>query len=108
MHRFHTHLLNSNGTPMTQVVEGTKGISVDDEKQTYEYEEIINIVDNAYFLDRRQYGWDVNFIDNSQKKQLFIREWGGSKCNDVTRYDQTVYEWIDYLYDRADKQLNLF
>lgn len=93
---------------MTQVVEGTKGIIVDDEKQTYEYEEIINIVDIAYHLDRRQYGWDVKFVDNGQKKKLFIREWGGSKCNDVTRYDQTVYEWIDHLYDRGNKQLNLF
>lgn len=108
IHQFHTCLLNSNDTIMTQVVEGTKGIIVDDEKQTYEYEEIIKIVDKSYHMERRQYGWDVKFVDNGQKKKLFIREWFGKKCNDSTRHDQTIYEWIDYLYDRGNQQLNLF
>lgn len=107
-HKFHTHLLNSNDTPKTKIVDGAKGILVDDDKQTYEYEEIILIVGIAYRLERRQYGWDVNFNDNGQKKNLFIREWVGSKCNDVTRHDQTIYGWIDHLYDRGNKQLNLF
>ena len=108
IHQFHTHLLNSDGSPMTRTVEGAKGILVDDDKQTYEYEEIVKIVEDAYFLERRQYGWTVEFIDAGQKKNLFIREWFGKKCNDSTRHDQTIYEWIDYLYDRVNQQLNLF
>ncbi len=106
-HNFDTLLLNKNWTFKTQVINDVKNILVNDKKQTYSYEEILKVVDLAHSMDRRQYGWDVKF-DDGQHKKLFIRSTQIEKCNHTTRSKQTIFEWIDQIYDRDVKQINLF
>ena len=109
IHRFDTYLLHEDGTYQTQVVNGEGDIVIRDEKQTYDYDEIVNVVKRAYFTERSQYGWEVKFLDaDGQHKTLFIRSSYIETCNDTTSEKQTIYEWIEHIYERADKQGTLF
>jgi len=51
--RFSIELLNPDGTFQTHTVNDAKNILIHAEKETYEYEEITEIVDKAYYLKKR-------------------------------------------------------
>lgn len=107
--RFDTYLLDVDGAYELQEVNGVKGILIHAEKETYEYAEIVDILDNAIYVYRRQYGWTVKFVDaDGQLKELFTRGPSSETCNYTTRSNQTVQEWVDRLYDKGVKQVSLF
>lgn len=107
--RFSTELLNPDGTFQTQTINGAKNILIHAEKETYEYQEIIRIVDSAYYLKKEHFGWDVRFIDTDrQHKALFIRSLELKACNASTKGYKNVHDWIDHVYDREEKQIDLF
>ena len=109
IHHFNASLLNEDGTYQTQEIDGAKGILVRADKQTYGYQEILDVVNKSYLMERWQYGWDVKFVDDDRvHKHLFIRSSHIEKCNDTTSSNQTIHEWIDHLYDKGLKQINLF
>ena len=109
IHKFETYLLKKDGTYRTQTINGEIGIVIRTDKDSYDYEEIKEVVDRSYYLDRIQYGWDVKFLDaDGQHKTLFIRSSHIETSNDSTSSYQTVYEWIDHIYGREEKQIDLF
>jgi len=106
--KFSIVLLRKDGSWMTQEVNGAKGILVRDDKEMYNYEEIIEVVKKSTGAVRERYGWEVKFEDDGQLKRIFIRSNNPQKCNDTTRSGQSILEWVDCLYDRNDEQINLF
>lgn len=108
IHKFTTYLTDSEGKLLTQTVNGIPGILVwDERKEGYTYEEIMHVIDCAYVMEREQFGWFVKFYD-SEHKEIFIRSSHMDTINDTTSYDQTINEWIDHIYCRASKQIELF
>lgn len=107
IHRFNTLLLDDDGNYLTQTVNGEKNILIDADKQYYRMDEILKIVDSAYYTSRERFGWTVKFND-VQNKKIFLRTEHIKNCNDTTKQDQTIQEWLEYLYDVNPKQINLF
>ncbi|WP_277630374.1 hypothetical protein [Atopococcus tabaci] len=105
---FSTFLLDDSGKMQTRTVSGVEGVVVYAEKQVYSFEEMTQVVSNAYELERCQYGWEVSFMDSGQRKRLFLRLYGSDKCNATTSEKQTIHEWIEHLYDRDTQQVQLF
>ncbi|WP_423189447.1 hypothetical protein ACO1PF_00605 [Alkalibacterium sp. f15] len=109
IHHFPTVLLNPDGNYKLQEINGAKNILIHAEKETYEYEEIIEIADNAFYTERRRYGWTIMVTDrDGQLKELFTQGSTVETCIYTTRSSQTVQEWIDKLYDKDVKQVSLF
>lgn len=107
IHRFNTLLLDDDGNYLTQTVNGEKNILVNDDKQHYRMDEVLRIVDSAVHTERQRFGWKVRFNDG-KNKELFIRTDHVKNCNDNTKQDQTIQEWIEHLYDVNPNQINLF
>lgn len=108
IHKFTTYLTDSGGKSLTRTVNGVPGILVWDERDRgYTYDEIMAVIDCAYDMEREQFGWSVKFNDG-QYKEIFIRSSHMDTINDTTSYDQTINDWIDHIYCRTSKQIELF
>uniref|UniRef100_UPI00359FA778 hypothetical protein n=1 Tax=Jeotgalibaca porci TaxID=1868793 RepID=UPI00359FA778 len=109
IHHFLTCYLNHDGSTKTQKIDGHEGIIVQGPKQNYNYQEIKTVISQSSFAERRQFGWEVKFTDDAGNYfSIFIRSSHIKTCNDTTRSDQTINEWIDYIYGRASEQIQLF
>lgn len=109
IHRFDTCLLKQDESYLLRKVDGTKNILTHAEKESYEYEEVVEILDKVFYADRRRFGWTVKFVEeNGQKKEMFIRGSTTETCNYTTRSNQSIKEWIDRVYDKEVKQVSLF
>ena len=108
IHKFTTYLTDSKGKLLTQTVNGVPDILVWDERDRgYTYDEIMAVIDCTYVMEREQFGWTVKFNDG-QHKEIFIRSSHMDTINDTTSYDQTIHGWIDHIYCRTSKQIELF
>lgn len=106
IHKFITYKLDEDGHSKTQTVNGQEEIVVSFERE-YTYEEMLDIAASAHETERERFGWSVKF-DDGEHKSIFIRSSHIESCNDTTRSDQTLIEWIDHIYGRSAKQIDLF
>ena len=106
IHKFMTYMLDEDGHSKTQTVNGQEGIVVSF-KRDYTYEEMLDIVTCSYKSERERFGWLVKF-DDGERKEIFIRSSIMETCNDTTRSDQMIIEWLDHIYGYASEQIKLF
>lgn len=106
VHKFITYTIDVEGNSKTQTVYGQEGIVVWSEKD-YTYEEMLEVIACSYETERERFGWSVKF-NSGERKEIFIRSSHIETCNDTTRSDQTIIEWIEHIYGHASEQIKLF
>ena len=97
--RFDTCLMTDTWEIKTQTLNGVPDIVVREPDDLYSYDDMLHIVRTAHHIERSQYGWSVQFTKGGQNKEVFLRGRHIDKCNQTTSAKQSIFKWLEFLYD---------
>lgn len=101
-HKFYTYLVKKDGEYITK----SGDILIPTGEREYSYDDMSRLLPEMTHQEEFRFGYSIVVPDGDKYIKISLRT-NDKKCNETVK-GRTLEEWIDFLYDKDEKQLQLF